>query len=167
MCERRQAHYGHQVKQAHPRLSCGFLRTGGRNYTGHKTIRTKGPWRVRRRYVDPYACVRGFYTLGLIVRWEPWAAKQGALLLIRSAIGAWCYAPATALAIRFEYIQGYEYSLLFEDSKYVARHWWHYLIDIAPYTLISGVAIAPGLPPRYARAVGSACELLVPLSRKG
>lgn len=67
-CERRQAHYGWQAVQAHPRLSCGIVQTGGRNYTGRKTVRTKGPCSVRRRYIDPYACIRGFFTMALVVR---------------------------------------------------------------------------------------------------
>lgn len=89
------------------------------------------------------------------------------MALLRSAAGAWFLVPATAGCQPCGYIQTMQTELESQLALYSTAHWWRRLGATAPYALVSYVALRYGQEPRFARAVGSACRLLLPTARPG
>lgn len=82
------ATYKHQLHGTHPRLSWGFGKAGGRNASGVQTVRTKGSKLAKHRYWKLADLTGGVFTLSLVMGWQPKAGLGGALVVLKSAIGA-------------------------------------------------------------------------------
>jgi hypothetical protein len=50
---------------------------------------------------------------------------------------------------------------------YTGFHWWRTLRVTPPYARVSYVGLGYAQEPRFARSVGSACRLLLPLAQRG
>jgi hypothetical protein len=87
--------------------------------------------------------------------------------VLRSAVGAWFYGPATQGAALCEYQQTLPPTLTAAAVLQPAPHWWRQIAAVAPYARISGVALTPGAVPQVARAVGVTCRVLLPVANVG
>jgi hypothetical protein len=85
---RPRAVYGFQPQSRVPRISCSYPNQAGRGLTGAKTVRTKGTRVAVSKYRALFSYVRGYYTVSLIVNWQPRSPRGGALMLLKSALGA-------------------------------------------------------------------------------
>lgn len=83
-------------------------------------------------------------------------------MVLRSAVGAWFTAPATAVAVPLSYMQATPAALGIGSEMSPQRHWWRQIGTVPPYSRVSCVAVASGLSPRLACALGSTCRILIP-----
>jgi hypothetical protein len=102
---RSRAAYGFQPQPSHPKLSCGYAHHGGRGLTGNRTIRSKGKRLSQTKFKALFELAAGQFTLAIVAFWQPRALLGGAVMLLRSAIGSWAYAPAIPEALPLAYIQ--------------------------------------------------------------
>lgn len=85
-------------------------------------------------------------------------------MVLRSATGAWFSAPAVLGAAPLCYIQAVPATLEAQTGLNPQTHWWRQLRSVLPYTRVSGVAVGASQPAKLARAVGSTCQVLIPLA---
>jgi len=129
---------------------------------GTRTLRTKGTRTTRLKFAALSSFLLGQFTLSLVIGWRPRTPRGGALMVLRSALGAWFLAPAAVGAGTLAYIQALPASLEAGLALQPQPHWWRQLAAVRPYAQVSSVASVIGQSAQFARAVGSTCRVLLP-----
>lgn len=159
-----------QPKLSLSRFFCGYARSTGRGQWGQKTLRTKSTSVVKPKFWPIFNVSVGFFSLSLVVSWRIRSLFSSALLVLRSALGAWFCVSATASTPVFAYACAAHRAVLASanpDHVYPQKHWWRPLSSVLPYSLVCCVSRYPGEPAKYARALGSSCRVLIPEVTEG
>jgi len=88
-----------------PRLALGFASSTGRGSQGQKTVLSKGSRPHRYLFRQLCKSPAGAGVLGVVVRLELRPAPLNAAALVKTALGAWYYAPASAALAPLDYFR--------------------------------------------------------------
>lgn len=144
----------------HPNLYCGFTNNAGRNNTGKRSVFSKGAWHHRRLFRKNIPSLNKLHTLGVVTQITPRSDIRSASALIRTAAGAWFYAPATTATRLFSYIRTAPTTPELMLTLGAATHWFWNIKTLTPHTKIAHVPTRADTPGILARAAGCSCLII-------
>lgn len=144
----------------YPNLYCGFTHSAGRNNSGKRTVFSKGAWHHRRLYRKLIPSLNKLNTLAINIAVQPRTDVRTAATLIRTAAGAWYYAPTTTNTTLFTYTKTAPISSALAFDIGAAPHWFWCIKSLTPSTKMSCVPIFYNADGVLARSAGCYCILI-------
>lgn len=145
---------------SHPNLYCGFTHSAGRNNSGKRTVFSKGTWHGKRVFRKLIESLNKLHTLSMVTAVTPRVDVRTAASLIRTAAGAWYYAPTTNNTSLFSYIRTTPLNATLATSMQAGLNWFWCIKTLPPHTRISCVPVFQNKIGVLAKSAGTSCLLL-------